>query len=102
MTTFLRPIIHSPVPLPRPHHLGLAIGIGSEHVIHECPFVGQASGIFAVGLIVFEVLFAVANIPIAPDDHVGILNFRIGNYLVEGVEEFVFFILLFTAGSANG
>ena len=71
-------------------------------MIHECPLVGQAPGILPVGLIVFEVLFAVANIPIAPDDHVGILNFRIGNYLVEGVEEFVFFILLFTAGSANG
>ena len=40
LTTFLRALIHGPIPLPRPHHLGLAIGIGPEHVIHECPLVG--------------------------------------------------------------
>ena len=43
-----------------------------------------------------------ANIPIAPDNHVGILNCRIGDYLVEGIEEFVFFILFFAASPADG
>ena len=30
------------------------------------------------------------------------MNCRIGDYLVEGVEEFVFFILLFAASPADG
>ena len=51
--------------------LRLIIWERAKDVIHKSALFGQMSGLLFIGLIIFQVLGAVADIPVAADDHVG-------------------------------
>ena len=77
-------------------------------MIHKGALLRQVAGLLFVGLIIFQVLGAVADIPVAADDHVGraAIGVRprgvIGQNVLKLVQEAVLFIQLRRTGIARG
>ena len=102
-------VLDNTLPLPQVLLLlRLVIRKRAKDVVHEGALFRQVASLLFVGLIIFQVLGAVADIPVAADDHIGRAAIRIlarrvlRQHLLEFIQEAVLFIQLRRTGIAGG
>ena len=83
-------------------NLGGLVGEGPEYRIHEGSLGCDEARLLLVGLVVFQILAAVANVPIATHHHVGVAASRLGKQAFKHVHKAVLFILLLGPGTTAG
>ena len=72
------PLVDAPSsPRSQPHpevpmvsYLGFFVREGAKNRIHKCAFISEESRFLLVGFPIFQILAAMADVPIAPDGHV--------------------------------